>query len=475
MLAAAVLLLAAIIAKGEGTLKLLDAANFADRFYTNPGPVHDIGDPTVFYAEGSFWMVATSAPNGFRMWRSPDLGAWEECDMAYRIDPATSWCTGSFWAPEVHRVGDAYYLVFSATWYGHNTMRIGIARSDSPGGPYVNLKNEPLFDPGYATIDAHLVFTPAGEPWLYFARDCSENVIGGIHTSQICAVRLTEDLMDVVGEPVLLTTPDQPWEFASGDEYRWNEGPYVVRHGGRYWLFYSANYYQGREYGVGVAVSDAPDGPYAKLDASPLLRWAEDADGAVRVSGPGHNACFEVEGERFTSYHTHYQPHAPNADRQLAIDRMGFHGDGTPYIDGPTLAPQPKPLAVLGLRSLLGEAACESSLSDAAPLTDGDTCVAPSSEPWLTSFGAGDWVEYRWARPVRADSLLLWAPAGQEAVARLSIDGGEPIALDLAELDPLPGSALRLFFEPIGITSLRLEFDRPCRLGELMLLGPDGD
>ena len=460
-------------AMGETNMKLLPESGFSERFYRNPAPIHDIGDPAVIYAEGSFWMVATSAPNGFKLWRSSDLGEWESQGMAYRIDPATSWCTGSFWAPEIHRVQDAYYLVFSAMWYGHGTMRIGIARSEHPGGPYENLKNEPLFDPGYATIDAHLMLDEDGSPWLYYARDCSENTVNGIHTSQIYVVRLSDDLTEIASEPQLLTTPEQPWELQSGNEYRWNEGPFIVRHGGRYWLLYSANYFQSREYGVGAAVADAPTGPFVKPDGNPLLRWVEDADGTVLVSGPGHNACFEVGGEWFTSYHTHFQPHSPNADRQPAMDRMGFHGDGTPYISGPTLAPQLKPLASLGLRSLLDRAEVEAVRMNADGLTDGDLCVSSASTPYTAEFTAESRVEYRWDEPMTADSILLYAPCGQQVRGEIRINGDIVIDVNLEAIGSLPGDALRFFFEPMPLESLRLSFDGPCQVGELVVLGPD--
>ena len=52
-------------------------------------------------------------------------------------------------------------------------------------------------------------------------------------------IQLAQDLCSTVGEPVLLAQPDAEWELFSGDT-RWNEGPTVIRHDGRYYLFYSA-------------------------------------------------------------------------------------------------------------------------------------------------------------------------------------------------------------------------------------------
>ena len=450
---------------------LLPEEDFAERFYSNPSAVHDIGDPAVYRAEGSWWMVATSAADGFRIWRSDDLVTWQDEGMAYQKESGVSWCASTFWAPEVSFIDGTYYLVYSAKWYNHGTLRIGIARSDSPGGPFVDLKNEPLFDPGYAVIDAHLMQDSDGTCWLYFSRDCSENVVDGVYTSQIYTARLAEDMMSLASEPVLLTTPDLDWEYSDGDDCRWNEGPFVVRNGGKYWLFYSANYFESLEYGVGAAVSDAPDGPFVKYEQGPLLKCVTGGDGSVLVSGPGHNFCFEVGGEWFTSYHTHYDPVRRGNDRQLCIDRMGFRADGTPYINGPTLAPQLKPLSLMGLRDLLPLSLPMYPDRQAGLLTDGD-CVVNSGDRGLFTLPGGSGLEYRWDAPVTADSILLYAPAGQDACVTLTLNGGHSVRLSLTDMETLPGSSLRVFFEPLSLVSLRIDTDADCRLAELRLIGP---
>lgn len=67
-----------------------------------------------------------------------------------------------------------------------------------------------------------------------------------------------------------------------------------MRRDGRYYLYYSANYFAGKEYSVGVAVADHPLGPYVKQENNPILDYVEE-DGQVLVSGPGHNSFFESE------------------------------------------------------------------------------------------------------------------------------------------------------------------------------------
>ena len=66
------------------------------------------------------------------------------------------------------------------------------------------------------------------------------------------------------------------------------------------------------------------------------------------MGGTGHNTFFKVGEELFTSYHSLTDPVAGGGNRQLCYDRAGFHADGTPFVSGPTRAPQPVPLKDLG-------------------------------------------------------------------------------------------------------------------------------
>lgn len=433
--------------------------------YQNPATVTDIGDPSILYAEGAYWMYATSSNIGFMVWKSDDLVSWEKQELAYRRRPKTSWGDGSFWAPEVYAVDGKYYMFYSANWKDHGTLRIGVAMADHPAGPFTDLKQEPLFDLGYAAIDASLFIDDDGTRYLYFSRDCSENIVNGIHTSQSYVVELLPDFTGIVGEPQMVTTPDQEWEFASGTEYRWNEGPFVVKNDGKYWLFYSANYYESKEYAVGAAVADSPMGPFVKYENNPIMCYAEDESGKTIVSGTGHNFYFRVGDELFTSYHSHTYVDAPSGNRRLNIDRAGFHADGTAYINGPTLAPQLRPLTDLGLVNHMKTA--KSDTPDAHLLTDGDTCQSIASEAY--TFTAGE-AAFAWDTPVTADMLLIY-PAQGRAIAGQVIVNDTLTAEFSLDGEQKSGAFVNLTFAPTEISSLRIVLDSEAAAGEVMLLG----
>lgn len=427
------------------------------RFVRNPRAITNIGDPFVLVEDG-YHVYATGAQIGFFHWTSGDLTAFER-DKALK---KAKWVSGDYWAPEVYPWQGRYAMLFTGRWKQNHSLRIGIAFADAPEGPFEDPLGAPLFDFGYAAIDGTLVVDDEGAPYMIYSRDCSENRIDGRHESHLYGVRLADDLMSTVGEPVLLTTPDAPWETASGD-YRWNEGPAVLRHDGKYYLFYSANYFASREYGVGVAMADAPLGPYVKQANNPILTWVPGEDGQAIISGPGHNSFFTVGGELFTAYHTHTDPAAPSGDRQLCVDRAGFHADGTAYINGPTLAPQLRPLAELGLRSLMADAACDDDPEGL--LRDGDTCQAAASVAYVWQ---GDAARFTWSEPVTADMLLLWPALGEPIAGTVFLDGRElPFELSPA----LPGEAAVLTLEAAPVSGLTVQLSAG-RLGEIQLFGP---
>lgn len=444
--------------------------------YQNPAPVTDIGDPSILYAEGAYWMYATSSNIGFMVWKSDDLVSWEKQELAYRRRPKTSWGDGSFWAPEVYAVDGKYYMFYSANWKDHGTLRIGVAMADHPAGPFTDLKQEPLFDLGYAAIDASLFIDDDGTRYLYFSRDCSENIVDGIHTSQSYVVELLPDFTGIVGEPQMVTTPDQEWEFASGTEYRWNEGPFVVKNDGKYWLFYSANYYESKEYAVGAAVADSPMGPFVKYENNPIMCYAEDESGKTIVSGTGHNFYFRVGDELFTSYHSHTYVDAPSGNRRLNIDRAGFHADGTPYINGPTLFPQLRPLADLGLTNAMANphtVEAGAGAGDPVHLTDGDHCVAPASAAytWTPADAESARLTYTWAEPQTVSTIQIHAINAPTGTVTITLNNSETHTLDFADLASEPGAYLTLTLNPTPVTTLSLQMTAPNTLGEVVVLG----
>ncbi len=317
------------------TLQIIDNSNL----YSNPSSVNNIGDPFVLKAsDGFYYMYCTSSENGYYCWKSADLVNWTDKKPAY-LRQEGSWAVNCFWAPEVVELNGVYYMYYTAK-NSNDSLRIGVAISSSPDGLFEDAKPEPLFDFGYAAIDANVLIDDDGKKYLYFSRDCSENIISGVRKSEIYGVSLNDDMISVDGEPVLLSTPSQPWEKGSLNPV-WNEGPEVIKHNGVYYLTYSANYFASAAYSVGYATSDSPLGEYKKSDHNPILF----AGSYQNISGPGHHSfTLSPDGtELFMVYHTHTFPGIGGGNRQVNIDRVIFTDNGDMYVNGPTISSQPMP------------------------------------------------------------------------------------------------------------------------------------
>lgn len=157
------------------------------------GILSGYGDPAVLKTDEGYVLVATSndAPDAFPIMLSTDLANWHHAGFVFREGRAPPWtATGrrvaDFWAPEMARVGDEYWLVYTARELT-NALAIGIAKSASPTGPWrdlgrpllrgraVNTAGLPVED-GKAlisggVIDSHILIDADGAPWLFWKAD----------------------------------------------------------------------------------------------------------------------------------------------------------------------------------------------------------------------------------------------------------------------------------------------------------------
>jgi len=299
-----------------------------------------VADPYVLRVGNKYYLYGTSVSSvGFKVWESTNLVNWEEKGFAFsKLEEGNEWGQGDFWAPEVIEYKNEFYMVYSARDSdGH--LKIALAKSSSPLGPFKNIK-APLFDDGLSNIDGDIFVDSDGVPYLFYVRDCSENIINGKHVSQIYVRRMSENLLDFQGEPILVAEPSQQWE-GIGEEWQWNEGPFVMKENGIYYLLYSANYFASSDYGVGYATADNPEGPWNKSEENPIL----SKNLSLGVSGPGHCSVIASpnKSELFIVYHTHAFPKAPSGIRVLNIDRIYFDKMGRLKVIGPTRTPQPLP------------------------------------------------------------------------------------------------------------------------------------
>ena len=275
----------------------------------NVTSITNIGDPQILLYEGKYYCYATydDGKSGFYVWESEDMVNWSDKILCF--DAIKEWGYRSFWAPEVVYHNGKFVMHYTARHREKNSLRIGVAVSENPLGPFRDVHGAPMFDLGYATIDGSVL-------------RCGENIIDGVMTSQVYCVRLNDDLTEAVGEHVLMTTPTEPFELKSlteNDPHIWNEGPCVIRVGNKYVMNYSANHYASNDYAICVATADTPFGPWKKSINNPVLSCRAELFGA------GHNTFFESkDGKLLTSFHIQTDPSHPCGDRTTVIGEVAF-------------------------------------------------------------------------------------------------------------------------------------------------------
>ena len=324
------------------------------------------GDPFILYDADSdlYYMYGTGGVDkGFLSYSSRDLQEWKKEGQVYSAAQEKGWGTKDFWAPEVYKWDGKYYLFYSAHWKENphaefENYKIGVAVSDKPTGPFLDVTGSPLFDPGYPIIDANVYVADDGKKYLYYSRCCykhpvksaiaswakQEGLFEEVEESWVYGIELKADLSGVVGKPKLLLRPpinnDDPqaeWESRSVSHRevnrRWTEGSFTFKHEDIYYMMYSANHFAGAHYAVGYATAKSPLGPYIKSANNPILEKNTHQGGSV--SGTGHNSVlFLKDGSMRCVYHG--RTTETGTERVVFIDELTIDAQGNLKVHGPT-------------------------------------------------------------------------------------------------------------------------------------------
>ncbi|NCP05586.1 MAG: family 43 glycosylhydrolase [Flavobacteriales bacterium] len=341
-----------------------------DVIYKNPLNVK-FGDPYILdNGDGNFYMYGTGggAMDGFSVYSSTNLVDWKYEKQVFHGNTINSWSISAFWAPEVYKFNGKYYLFYSANWKYNpkneeENFHIGVAVSDNPTGPFKDIKNKPLFEPGYPIIDANVFRDDDGKYYLYYSRACykhpveseiaqwakDNDIFSEIEESWVYGVELSSDFSSVIGEPVLLLQPplkmddkNSEWESRSVTSKeinrRWTEGSFTFKKNDIYYIMYSANHYAGENYAVGYASSKSPLGPFVKSDKNPILEKNTQKGGDV--TGTGHNSVLFLDNidKMYCVYHG--RTTKTGEERVVFIDEMEILPDGSLQIKGPSTSPK---------------------------------------------------------------------------------------------------------------------------------------
>ena len=283
-----------------------------------------LADPYILLDGDTYYAYGTGDANGIAVWTSKNLKEWtrqKELALHKQNTSETQW----FWAPEVYKKNGQYYMYYSANEH------LYVATAKQPTGPFrqvgecmtqVMLGDEKCIDSSVFTDDD-------GKTWLFFVRFTDGNCIW------MC--QLEDDFITPKAETLTkCINVNQAWEDKLG---RVNEGPFILKYGGIYYLTYSGNDYRSQDYAVGYAMTrslqpangKAPT--WSKFGGNPIVRRVED------LVGTGHHSFFtDKEGRLRIVFHAH-DSESEVAPRRMYIGTMEFVGNKLQMTSEPIIRP----------------------------------------------------------------------------------------------------------------------------------------
>lgn len=283
-------------------------------------------DCGVMKFNGEYYLIGNSLTGD--MFVSSDLVHWGNRTHVFSMD--NDWTPGDTATDRnINACDPSYYNgIFNLYWSvdrgDQGVVHIGHAVSDQPLGPY----HEPDRTHWFADkIDAHLFRDDDGSFTFYSVKFDAGN--------QIWA-QPALDPSTLTGEPRrLLSAAPHSWELLDD---KVNEGPFVFKYRGQYYLIYNANHTAKGHYALGCAVASSPlafsnSGKYP----DPVVEKAFPAPGH-RLTSPGQPTV--VRGPNGFEWWLVYFLEVDGHRRQQAIDRVLFF-DQRLYVDGPTSAASP--------------------------------------------------------------------------------------------------------------------------------------
>jgi arabinan endo-1,5-alpha-L-arabinosidase len=305
--------------------------------YLNPVIDADFPDPAVVRAgDGIFYVYGTQGGDPLRniqAARSSNLVTWTQLPDVLPVKPVWASRTQDFWAPDVYRRGDRWFLYYSAkpdAALGDDKrgLCLAVASASRPEGPFTD-KGEPLLcGEGFVNIDPFAFDDPAnGKTWLYWGSG-----FGPIKVQELAADRMSfaagSKPIDLV--PVVKTEDAREYR-------RLVEGAWVTVRDGWYYLFFSGDNCCGPKahYATMVARSRSATGPF-EVRERPLYLVLEANE---RWVAPGHNSVVRDDaGTDWILYHgvDNRQPRSKPSDdvntrRVMLLDRLEWVG-GWPRI-----------------------------------------------------------------------------------------------------------------------------------------------
>ena len=319
--------------KGEGTLN--------SRLTGDLAPTHD---PVIIREGDTYHVFGTGVPGDTGRYiltrSSKDLVHWtagaplfsQIPDWAVKAVPGTK----EMWAPDISFVNGRYRLYYAVSTFGSNRSAIGLFTSPTldPNAPGYGWRDEGMVlmsteKDDFNAIDPNFIKDREGRHWL---------ALGSFWTGlKLFALDPKTGKLAKPGE--------KPWSIARRPAPAGGpapvEAPFIIDHGGYYWLLASYDYCckgVNSTYYTVVGRSKAITGPYLGKDGSAMMQGGgtiflrADLQEQQRFRGPGHPGAFrDRDGTDYVVYHAYDRQNKGASTMRIAPIRWG--ADGWPVAD----------------------------------------------------------------------------------------------------------------------------------------------
>ena len=279
----------------------------------------EMADPTILCEKGVWYLY----PSGDLCYRSDDCGAtWKHIPLHLSGADGEEDLIG--YAPTVCRHRGKVLLLGSAAH---------IFEGETPEGPFKDLGILVLpRTAGMGLCDPNLFSDDDGR--LYFYWGCSPtNGIWGLELDAQNPCKVISEAKKLINfEP-----QKHPWEVLEGSNppIGYLEGPWMLKHNGKYILTYAAGGTENRGYAMGQVVGDRPLGPFVKTKNNPFYRKTEGF-----VVGTSHGSVTKGPDGNYWVAYTINANRVHFFERRIGMDRIEFDADGTLKVSFATEEPQ---------------------------------------------------------------------------------------------------------------------------------------
>lgn len=383
------------------------------RFMLDQPSRREAADPTLVRFDGEYWLFASKS-GGY--WHTHDFQNWTFVEA--KALPIENY------APTAEVIGGQLYFYATGPVF---------RADDARAGRWTRVGQIPGW-----TGDPDLFCDDDGRVYLYWG--CSDkdpikvqevdpkNGFKLIGEAVDCIPHNADHGFEVGGENNTNAKPGKnPAVDAPQPSTGYNEGPWMTKHNGRYYLQYASPGTSFRGYADGVYVSDQPMGPFAYAPYSPFSHKPGGFLGAA-----GHSSTFQDNAGNYWHIVTATIARHHGFERRLAIYPMTFTADGqmvcnTVLGDLPQFTPdsgsfdafanQPGRMELAG-----GKPATASSEYKGCPASK---AVDEDIQTWWSAAtgNAGEWLQVDLTKPCQINAFQFnFADDGSTVLGRLYND-----------------------------------------------------